>query len=54
MKKWLKPNLIEMEVTQTDSDWFREWGCDIDTDKQIGADNYITVYRSLITNNLFS
>ena len=47
MKKWTTPNIVEMDVKLTGSDWLREWGSDALTDDMIGSNNFITYYRTL-------
>lgn len=47
IKEWTIPNIVEMDVKLTGSDWLREWGSDALTDDMIGSNNYVTYYRTL-------
>ena len=46
MKKWTIPELTELDVSMTESDWFREWGSDAATDDMVGVNNFVTYYRT--------
>lgn len=46
MKKWTTPELTELDVSMTESDWFREWGSDAEADDMVGVNNFVTYYRT--------
>lgn len=46
MKKWTIPELTELDVSMTESDWFREWGSDAEADDMVGVNNFVTYYRT--------
>lgn len=46
MKQWTIPELAELEVSMTGTEWFREWGSNAEADDMVGVNNFVTYYRT--------